>query len=113
VLLDDAIDGLTKVIPRVRAIPGVADLSTAEGTAEFVRKVLAVDILVNSVGFCVAEEFQEIADQDCDEMMNLNFPSGVRLSPVYLQRVHSPGTEGRKSEISYEHPLESFLRITI
>jgi NAD(P)-dependent dehydrogenase (short-subunit alcohol dehydrogenase family) len=45
---------------------------------------------VNSVGFYVAKDFLEISDEDWDQMMNLNFMSGVRLS-----RAHLPGMKTR------------------
>jgi len=83
-LVDPAIERLSKVVPGIRAIAAVADLTDAGSTEDLLRKVPAVDILVNSVGFYVAKEFQEISDQEWDEMMNLNFMSGVRLSRAYL-----------------------------
>jgi NAD(P)-dependent dehydrogenase (short-subunit alcohol dehydrogenase family) len=89
-LVDQAVDRLTKMVPGVQLIGAVADLATAAGVQDLVRKVPAVDILVNSVGFYVAKDFLEISDQDWDQMMTLNFMSGVRLSRAYL-----PGMKAR------------------
>jgi NAD(P)-dependent dehydrogenase (short-subunit alcohol dehydrogenase family) len=84
-LVDRAIDRLSKQVPGVKLIGAAADLSTGQGVEELVKKVPAVDILVNSVGFYVAKDFPEISDGDWDQMMNLNFMSGVRLSRAYLR----------------------------
>jgi NAD(P)-dependent dehydrogenase (short-subunit alcohol dehydrogenase family) len=84
-LVDRAIDRLSKQVPGVKLIGAAADLSTAQGVEELLKKVPAVDILVNSVGFYVAKDFLEISDDDWDQMMNLNFMSGVRLSRAYLR----------------------------
>jgi NAD(P)-dependent dehydrogenase (short-subunit alcohol dehydrogenase family) len=83
-LVDQAIDKLSKTVRDARLIGAVADLSTEEGVQDLVKKVPAVDILVNSVGFYVAKDFLEISDKDWDQMMNLNFMSSVRLSRAYL-----------------------------
>jgi len=84
-LVDRAIDRLSKQVLGVKVIGAAADLSTGQGVEELVKKAPAVDILVNSVGFYVAKDFLEISDGDWDQMMNLNFMSGVRLSRAYLR----------------------------
>jgi NAD(P)-dependent dehydrogenase (short-subunit alcohol dehydrogenase family) len=82
--VDRAIDKLSETVRDARLIGAVADLSTEEGVQDLVKKVPAVDVLVNSVGFYVAKDFLEISDKGWDQMMNLNFMSGVRLSRAYL-----------------------------
>ena len=63
-LVDQAIDKLSKTVRDARLIGAVADLSTEEGVQDLVKKVPAVDVLVNSVGFYVAKDFLEISDKD-------------------------------------------------
>ena len=66
--VDQAIDKLSKTVRDARLIGAVADLSTEEGVQDLVKKVPAVDVLVNSVGFYVAKDFLEISDGDWDQM---------------------------------------------
>jgi NAD(P)-dependent dehydrogenase (short-subunit alcohol dehydrogenase family) len=54
-LVDQAVDRLTKIVPGVQLVGAVADLATAEGVQDLIRKVPAVDILVNSVARGIAE----------------------------------------------------------
>jgi NAD(P)-dependent dehydrogenase (short-subunit alcohol dehydrogenase family) len=84
-LVDRAIDKLSKQVPGAKLIGAAADLSHSLGVEEVVKKVPAVDILVNSVGFYVAKDFLEISDGDWGQMMNLNFMSGVRLNRAHLR----------------------------
>jgi len=62
----------------------VADLSTADGTAEVVRQVPLVDILVNNVGIFEPKNFEEINDDDWIRFFETNVMSGVRLTRQYL-----------------------------
>ena len=82
--VDKAVDKLSKTVPGVHVTGAVADLSTGRGVQDLVQKVPTVDILINNVGFYVAKEFLEISDTDWDQILNLNFMSGVRLSRAYL-----------------------------
>ena len=68
---------------------------------ELVLKSPAIDILVNNVGFYTAKDFQDISDADWEQIMNLNFMSGVRLSRAYLPGMKSTGW-GRVIFISSE-----------
>lgn len=61
-----------------------ADLGTAEGCAEVVRQLPAIDILVNNVGIFEPKPFQEISDVDWQKFFAVNVLSGVRLSRAYL-----------------------------
>ena len=89
--VDGAIKRLSITAVDARLIGAVADLSTAKGVQDLQKQVPAVDILVNSVGFYVAKEFLEISDENWDQMMNLNFMSGVRLSRAYLPGMKTRG----------------------
>lgn len=91
----ERVDGATKKLSKTavgaRLIGAAADLSTAKGVQDLQKQVPAVDILVNSVGFYVAKDFLEISDEDWNQMMNLNFMSGVRLSRAYLPGMKTRG----------------------
>jgi NAD(P)-dependent dehydrogenase (short-subunit alcohol dehydrogenase family) len=66
----------------------VADLSTAAGAAEVLKRVRAIgaiDILVNNVGYFEVKPFESISDEDWTSMFELNFMSGVRLSRGLMQ----------------------------
>jgi NAD(P)-dependent dehydrogenase (short-subunit alcohol dehydrogenase family) len=89
--VDAAIKKLSKTAVGASLIGAAADLSTAKGVQDLQKQVPAVDILVNSVGFYVAKDFLEISDENWDEMMNLNFMSGVRLSRAYLPGMKTRG----------------------
>ena len=71
-----------------RPAEGVAaDLGTAEGAAEAIRRFPDVDILVNNLGIYEAKPFTEITDQDWFHMFDVNVMSGVRLSRHYFPRM--------------------------
>ena len=70
-----------------------ADLSTAAGAAHLVdhcRKIGAIDILVNNVGYFEVKPFADISDQDWTGMFELNVMSGVRVTRAFF-----PGMLGR------------------
>jgi NAD(P)-dependent dehydrogenase (short-subunit alcohol dehydrogenase family) len=73
--------------PQARLEPLVADLATAEGSDQTVRQFPAVDILVNSLGIYEHRAFEEISDEHCRAIIEINFMSGVRLSRHYLPRM--------------------------
>jgi NAD(P)-dependent dehydrogenase (short-subunit alcohol dehydrogenase family) len=53
----------------------------------------------------VAKDFLEISDEDWDQMMNLNFMSGVRLSRAYL-----PGMKTRGWVASFSSQVNQGLK---
>jgi NAD(P)-dependent dehydrogenase (short-subunit alcohol dehydrogenase family) len=61
-----------------------ADVGTAEGCAALVHQLPEVDILVNNAGIFAPRDFAEITDAEWQEMMEVNFMSGVRLSRHYF-----------------------------
>jgi NAD(P)-dependent dehydrogenase (short-subunit alcohol dehydrogenase family) len=82
-----------EAVGRLRGLPTIgtpevigiaADLSTAEGTAELVRQLTEVDILVNNVGIFEPKPFEEIPDEDWLRFFEVNVMSGVRLTRHYL-----------------------------
>lgn len=89
--VDRAVDKLSKAAPGVRITGVASDLSTASGAEELVLKAPAIDILVNNVGFYTAKDFEDISDTDWEQIWNLNFMSGVRLSRAYLPSMERAG----------------------
>jgi NAD(P)-dependent dehydrogenase (short-subunit alcohol dehydrogenase family) len=61
-----------------------ADVSTAAGCGDLVKKVPHVDILVNNAGIFEPKPFVEIPDADWDRFYQVNVMSGVRLTRAYL-----------------------------
>ncbi|WP_029897247.1 SDR family NAD(P)-dependent oxidoreductase [Desulfohalovibrio reitneri] len=64
-----------------------ADLSTAEGCADFVSHVKALgrpDILVNNMGIFEPKDFFDIPDEDWERFFRTNVMSGVRLARAFM-----------------------------
>jgi NAD(P)-dependent dehydrogenase (short-subunit alcohol dehydrogenase family) len=61
-----------------------ADLSAAEGVADFVRQAEDADILVNNLGIFEPKPFEAITDADWYRFFDTNVMSGIRLSRHYL-----------------------------
>jgi len=61
-----------------------ADLSTAGGVGQLMQSLPQTDILVNNVGVAYQRTFEEVTDDDWDELWQLNVMSGVRLSRAYF-----------------------------
>jgi NAD(P)-dependent dehydrogenase (short-subunit alcohol dehydrogenase family) len=64
-----------------------ADLGTASGAAEALRRFPDVDILVNNLAIFEPKPFEQITDQDWLHFFEVNVLSGVRLSRHYLPRM--------------------------
>jgi len=62
----------------------VADFSSAAGAQAVIRKLPAVDVLVNNVAIFELKPFAEIADADWFRFFEVNVMSGVRLARHYL-----------------------------
>jgi NAD(P)-dependent dehydrogenase (short-subunit alcohol dehydrogenase family) len=66
-------------------VDGIAeDLATLAGAENLLRRLPAVDILVNNLGLFQAKSFEKISDADWQRMFEINVMSGVRLSRGYL-----------------------------
>jgi len=61
-----------------------ADLATASGVDEFVRRVPQTDILVNNLGIFEPKAFEEITDADWTRFFDTNVMSGIRMSRAYI-----------------------------
>jgi NAD(P)-dependent dehydrogenase (short-subunit alcohol dehydrogenase family) len=66
-------------------VDGVAaDLATAQGVSDFIRRVPDADILVNNLGIFEPKAFEDISDADWTRFFEANVMSGIRLSRAYL-----------------------------
>lgn len=70
---------------KVEGLP--ADMGTAQGAEEAIRKFPDVDILVNNLSIFEPKPFDEITDQEWLHFFEVNVLSGVRLSRHYLPRM--------------------------
>jgi NAD(P)-dependent dehydrogenase (short-subunit alcohol dehydrogenase family) len=82
-----------------------ADLGTAEGVQNTIRRFPDVDILVNNLGIFEPKPFEQISDSDWLHMFEVNVLSGVRLSRHYLPRMKDRGW-GRIVFISSESAIQ-------
>ncbi|HYL36752.1 MAG TPA: SDR family oxidoreductase [Bryobacteraceae bacterium] len=82
-----------------------ADLGTAAGVAEAIRRFPDLDILVNNLGIYELKPFERISDQDWFRLFEVNVMSGVRLSSHYLPRMKERGW-GRIVFISSESGIQ-------
>jgi len=84
-------DRVNAAIDRIRRhdagakLEGIAaDLGSADGVAEVVRRFPAVEILVNNLGIFEPKPFDQISDTEWFRFFEVNVMSGVRLSRAYL-----------------------------
>lgn len=98
-LLDIDGDGLADIAKELAAstevVSATVDLGTALGVTEGVGAVLdsfegAVDVLINNVGQCRAQSFDQLADADWQYTFEVNFLSAVRAIRAVL-----PGMRGQ------------------
>ena len=75
---------LAELVPGSRVDAAAADLSGAEGVADFVRQAEDADILVNNLGIFEPKPFEAITDADWYRFFDTNVMSGIRLSRHYL-----------------------------
>ncbi len=85
---EESVQKALKRQPAGSKMRGVAaDLSSADGVADFVRQVPETDILVNNLGIFEPKPFAEISDDDWLRFFETNVMSGVRLSRAYLPQM--------------------------
>lgn len=87
-----------------RALPLVADLSTAAGATLASARYPDVDILINNMGTYALSDFFDTSDEDWQRMFEVNVWSGVRLARQYMKAMLDRG-HGRVIFISSEVAL--------
>lgn len=75
---------LAQKFPNAKIDGAAADLATAQGAMDFIKKAGEADILVNNVGIFDPKPFAEISDEEWQRFFDTNVMSGVRLSRHYL-----------------------------
>lgn len=78
------VDEAVAKLAGMRVEPLVADLGTAAGAEETIRRYSDVEILVNNVGIYEVKPFEQIPDSDWLRLFEVNVMSGIRLSRHYL-----------------------------
>jgi NAD(P)-dependent dehydrogenase (short-subunit alcohol dehydrogenase family) len=101
----EAIAKIKRAVPAAQLQAAPADLSTADGCAQLIRQVPAVDILVNSLGIYEPKPFFDIPDQDWQRMFEVNVMSGVRLTRHYLKVLLDGDKWGRVVFVSSESAI--------
>lgn len=87
-----------------RALPLVADMSTAGSEQAAAAQYPEVDILVNNMGTYALSDFFTTSDADWQRMFEVNVWSGVRLARTYMKGMLERG-HGRVIFISSEVAL--------
>lgn len=85
----EAIAAVRKAVPGAKVDGVAADLGTKAGCDALVKRLPAVDVLVNNLGIFEAKPFGEIPDEDWLRFFEVNVLSGVRLSRAYLPGMRS------------------------
>jgi len=98
----EAVEKVKAAAPSARTQAAVFDLATAEGCTELIRRVPAVDILVNNLGIYEPKPFFDTPDEDWERMFEVNVMSGVRLTRHYLKRMLDAKMWGRVVFVSSE-----------
>ena len=82
-----AVAGVKKKNPSVSISGLVADFSDKKSVDSLIRKIDAVDILINNVGVYTSQSFANTPDEDWYRMFEVNVMSGVRLSRALLPKM--------------------------
>jgi NAD(P)-dependent dehydrogenase (short-subunit alcohol dehydrogenase family) len=82
--VDAAMAEIRLETPEAKVDGIVADFSGAAGAEAVIRKLPAVNVLVNNVAIFELKPFAEIADADWFRFFEVNVMSGVRLARHYL-----------------------------
>ena len=79
-----ALQGIRNSVPGAKVHGFAGDLSTVKATEDLLKRLPAVDILVNNLGIFEPKPFDEIPDEDWRRFFEVNVLSGVRLSRAYV-----------------------------
>ena len=82
--VDEAMAAVAAQVPGAKLQGIAADLGTAGGCKAVIAAVPDLDILVNNMGIYGPKAFEDISDEEWEEMFTVNVMSGVRLSRHYL-----------------------------
>lgn len=85
--VDAAIATITEKVPGATITGVAADLGTKEGCKALIGDVPDIDILVNNMGIYSPKQFDDITDEEWEEMFYVNVMSGVRLSRHYFKHL--------------------------
>ena len=83
--VDKAVADIGAAVPGAVLHGAAADVSDAPGCDQLIDAFPSVDILVNNTGVYGPKPFFEIADEDWQEIFDINIMSGVRLTRHYLK----------------------------
>ncbi len=103
--VSEAIDFIRASYPDAVLDGFAGDLATAAGAAELVQRFPGVEILVNNLGIYAPKPFEEISDEEWQEMFEVNVMSAVRLSRAYLPAMKRGGW-GRLVFLSSESGIQ-------
>lgn len=88
--LQEAADGMGEA-----AVPVTLDVTDAAAPQQLVDTALQhfgrIDVLVNNVGGNRRKSFEEVSDDDWDDLLNLNFTSHVRCSRAVIPHLRAAG----------------------
>lgn len=82
--VEEAMATIHRSIAHAKVEGIAADLATATGAEQLVRRYPRADILVNNLGIYEPKPFEEITDDDWRRLFEINVMSAVRLSRAYL-----------------------------
>jgi len=82
--VDAARKALLEKVPDAKVDGVAADLATAQGVTDFIKRVPDADILVNNLGIFEPKPFEDITDADWTRFFETNVMSGIRMSRAYL-----------------------------
>ena len=82
--VNSAIERIRSDDPSAKLEGMAADLGSASGAEEAIRRFPNVEVLVNNLGIFEPKPFEQISDQEWSRFFEVNVMSGVRLSRGYL-----------------------------
>jgi NAD(P)-dependent dehydrogenase (short-subunit alcohol dehydrogenase family) len=89
--LDAAAGQMRRAVTGARVDTVAGDIVSDEGTAELLRLVPDVDVLVNNLGIFGAQPALEISDDEWRRYFETNVLTGVRLTRAYLPGMRERG----------------------
>jgi NAD(P)-dependent dehydrogenase (short-subunit alcohol dehydrogenase family) len=100
----ERVDGAVSTLAGLDVIGVAADVATEEGTADLLRQLPAVDVLVNNLGIFGAVPPLEITDEQWRTYFDVNVLAAVRLIRSYLPGMTERGW-GRAIQIASDSAI--------